>query len=194
MKTSILKTLENLKLTSDNTRKLFSTCTRDHNDLKVWKDELSGVIFIDEYYTGDDSYIKGLYRDDNSIISQTGKENFEEDKDAARRFETNFQFFSGKKVADFGCGKGKFLRLIDSHCESSIGIELQKNYVEKLNADNIKCIYDLDKVNDNSLDVCFSFHVLEHLPDPIKTLSTLKNKIVKGGKLIIEVNKLERLD
>ena len=38
-----------------------------------------------------------------------------------------------------------------------------------------------------SVDVCFSFHVLEHLPDPIKTLSILKNKIVKGGKLVIEV-------
>ena len=112
MKSSILKTLENLKLTSNKTRKLFSSRTRDVDDLKVWKDEVSGVIFIDDYYTGDESYISGSYRDDRSILSQTGKSSFEEDNDATRRFETNFQFASGKKIADFGCGNGKFYALL----------------------------------------------------------------------------------
>ena len=60
MKSSILKTLENLKLTSNKTRKLFSSRTRDVDNLKVWKDEVSGSILIDEYYTSDDSYINGL--------------------------------------------------------------------------------------------------------------------------------------
>ena len=64
---------------------------------------------------------------------------------------------------------------------------MQQNYLDELNADKIKCVNDLQIVNDNSLDVCFSFHVIEHLPDPIKTLSILKNKLVKGGKLVIEV-------
>jgi 2-polyprenyl-3-methyl-5-hydroxy-6-metoxy-1,4-benzoquinol methylase len=187
MKTSILKTLENLKLTSDETRKIFSNRTRDIDNLRVWRDEVSGVVFIDEYYTGDESYITGAYRDDKSISSQSGKENFEEENDAKRRFETNFKFFAGKKVADFGCGKGDFLRLIAPHCQSLIGIELQKNYLEKLNADKINCVSDIEILDNCSIDVCFSFHVLEHLPDPIKTLSILKNKIVKGGKIVIEV-------
>ena len=86
MKSSILKTLENLKLTSNKTRKLYSSRTRDVDNLKVWKDEVSGVIFIDDYYTGDESYISGSYRDDRSILSQTGKGSFEEDNDATRRF------------------------------------------------------------------------------------------------------------
>ena len=50
--------------------------------MKVWKDEVSGVIFIDDYYTGDESYISGSYRDDRSILAQTGKSSFEEDNDA----------------------------------------------------------------------------------------------------------------
>lgn len=44
--------------------------------MKVWKDEVSGLIFIDEYYTGNVSYNKVLYRDENSTLSQTGIENF----------------------------------------------------------------------------------------------------------------------
>ena len=33
----------------------------------------------------------------------------------------------------------------------------------------------------------FSFHVIEHLQDPIDTLSILKNKIISGGKILIGV-------
>ena len=187
MKTSILKTLEKLKLTSLKTRKLFSKRTRDIDNLKVWRDDTSGVIFIDEFYTGDDTYVNGLYRDDKKSLLQIGKEDFEEKNDAKRRFENNLKFASGKKVADFGCGKGDFLRLISPHCESSVGVDLQQSYVDKLNSENIKCVNNLDFLEDDSLDVCFSFHVLEHLPEPLETLSKLKNKLVKGGKLVIEV-------
>ena len=187
MRKSIFKTLEKLNLTSDKTRKLFSTRTRDIDNLKVWRDEISGVIFIDEFYTTDNTYINGLYRDDEKLNSQTGKEDFEEQNDAKRRFDTNLKFAAGKKVADFGCGKGDFLRLIAPYCDSLIGIELQQSYVDKLNSDNIKCVNNLEILDDKSIEVCFAFHVLEHLPEPLETLSRLKNKIVKGGKILIEV-------
>ena len=56
-----------------------------------------------------------------------------------------------------------------------------------LNKDGINCVFSLQELADNSFDVCVSFHVLEHLPDPLEILSSLKKKIISGGILILEV-------
>lgn len=92
-----------------------------------------------------------------------------------------------KKIADFGCGSGDFLKLVNPFCESVIGIELQQNYVDDLNAVGITCTNTLESVDDDSLDVIVSFHVIEHLPNPLDTLELLKRKIVSGGYVLIEV-------
>ena len=53
MKNKIFETLKNLDLSSEESREIFSKKTRDLNNVNVWKDKKSGVIFIDDYYTGD---------------------------------------------------------------------------------------------------------------------------------------------
>ena len=63
MQTSIFQTLKKLGLTSKESRILFNERTRDVEKLKVWKDTNSGVIYIDDFYTGDETYIEGNYRD-----------------------------------------------------------------------------------------------------------------------------------
>ena len=97
--------------------------------------------------------------------------------------KSNLKFVAGKRVADFGCGKGDFLRLVKPYCDLAVGVELQTNYVAELNASGIKCVSDLSDIEDGSLDVIVSFHVLEHLPDPISTLTQLKRKGVSGGHI-----------
>jgi SAM-dependent methyltransferase len=51
----------------------------------------------------------------------------------------------------------------------------------------VPCVDSLDKVPDSSLDCILSFHVIEHLPDPLESLSRLKDKLRPGGLLIVEV-------
>ena len=188
MKNKIFKTLEKLKLTSSETRLLYSNCTRDMDNLKVWKDSNSEVIYIDDYYTGDNTYIDGSYREDKNLeLKKTDNLDYERIVDAKRRFDSNLKFFAGKKVADFGCGNGDFLRLIQPYCNDAIGIELQQNYIDTLNSEGISCFNRLEQIEDNSLDFIFSFHVIEHLPDPLDTLLGLRNKLVSGGKILIEV-------
>ena len=58
MESLIFKSLEKLKLTSLKTRKLYNSRTRDMDSIEVWKDEVSGVIYIDSFYTGN----KNIYR------------------------------------------------------------------------------------------------------------------------------------
>lgn len=189
MKTPIFKTLEHLNLTSTETRKLFNNRTRDIDDLKVWKDEVSGVIYIDDFYTGDQTYVDGTYRgrQHESEIAQAKKPDYQRTMDAQRRFESNLRFVAGRRLIDFGCGSGDFLRLVKNDCAEVCGVELQQNYVDALNADDIRCENNLDAIQSDSIDVCVSFHVIEHLPNPLETLQLLKEKIVSGGMLIIEV-------
>ncbi|MBV16641.1 MAG: methyltransferase [Thalassospira sp.] len=184
---SIFETLQSLHLTSKDSRVVFNDRTRDVEGLRVWKDKVSGVIYIDEFYTGNETYIKGSYREDKSIQLNTGKPDFERANDSERRFKSNFKYVAGKKVVDFGCGSGDFLRLAKPYCESVLGIELQRDYIDGLNSDGIRCLNDIDKIEDSSVDVVVSFHVIEHLPSPLETLNELKSKVVSGGMILIEV-------
>jgi len=188
MKNSIFTILKKLDLSSEESRKVFSNQTRDVQDLTVWKDDISDVIFIDEFYTGVKTYEDGNYRDLNQ--KKLGLDQpyvYEGHKDAQRRFKENLGFISGKNVADFGCGSGDFLKLIKPYCVNTIGVELELDYVNSLNNLGINCFQNLNDLEDKSLDVIVSFHVLEHLPDPVKVLIKIKSKIKSGGLVIIEV-------
>ncbi len=187
MKTKIFDTLASLGLTSIETREVFSHKTRDINELTVWKDKISGVIYIDEFYTGEKTYIEGQYRNDEPVKIGFGKVDYEQHMDTQRRYASHLKFVAGKTVLDFGCGRGDFLRLVQHDCEKVYGIELQQEYVDALVADGISCFTNLDDIDDNSLDICVSFHVIEHLPNPLAILEQLKCKLKKGGTIVIEV-------
>ncbi len=173
--------LKELGLASEKTREVYSLRTRDLDSLKVYKDSRSGVIYIDEFYVGDKAYVDGDYRPKNYVDS------FESKADCRRRFESFRKFYIGKDILDFGCGAGDFLGEVKSDCRSVIGVELQENYVHELNLDGIECHKILSSIDEESLDVAFTFHVLEHLIDPIQVLFDLKSKIKSGGRIIIEV-------
>jgi cyclopropane fatty-acyl-phospholipid synthase-like methyltransferase len=73
--------------------------------------------------------------------------------DAKRRFTSNLKNAVGKKVTDFGCGSGDFLKLVQPYCTDVIGIELQKNYINELNTKGIPCTSNLETTKNRSLDI-----------------------------------------
>ena len=187
MESLIFKSLEKLNLTSLKTRKLYNSRTRDMDSIEVWKDEVSGVIYIDSFYTGNKTYIDGDYRTDSNLELKSGKPDFENSIDTNRRIKANLKFVAGKNIADFGCGNGDFLKNVKPYCESVLGIELQKSFVDSLNQNGIDCVSELSEIENSSLETIVSFHVIEHLPDPLTTLQKLKSKLRSNGKIIIEV-------
>ena len=187
MKNKIFETLELLDLTSPETRVVFSEKTRDIYDLVVWKDSISGVIYIDSFYTGDDTYEQANYRQEKEVSLNTGSPDYERIMDANRRLDFCRSFCSGKNLLDFGCGSGEFLRLVRPYCKSVIGVELEQGLVKEIKQTGIDCFHSLADINDKSVDALVSFHVLEHLPDPISMLVDMKKKLVEGGTVLFEV-------
>ena len=182
----IFEQLSKLGLTSLETRGVYSSRTRDVEDLVVWKDNVSGVIYIDDYYTGDGTYTSGVYRLDETLALGNHVD-LDRQADVERRYKTNKQFVLGKDIFDFGCGAGDFLRMSEHHAASLQGVELQDSYIKDLQTSGIRCTAELADLPAASFDTCFSFHVIEHLPNPIDTLCELRSKLKAGGTIVIEV-------
>lgn len=181
----IFETLKRLGVAGENTRELYAAGTRDVAALPVYRDMQSGVVYIDDYYTGNATYEKGAYRANDA--NRIGAMDYEDHRDSLRRAETFERYFIGRKIADFGCGYGSFLQLMHHRAASSVGVELQQDAVLGLREIGIACENSLGALEDNSLDTVFSFHVIEHLPNPIDILESLKSKLCEEGVLVLEV-------
>ena len=176
---SIFNLLERYGLASKKSQEIFSKKTRDNDNLKVYRDKESGVIYIDNFFVGNRVYEKGEYR------KKKGDPSYERKIDCDRRFENFKQFFVGKKICDFGCGDGEFLKKTKNYASFSCGVEIQDNYVNELKND-FEIYNNLSDLN-KKMDCFFLFHSFEHLIDPELVLKKIKTKLNDNGKIIIEV-------
>ena len=158
---------------------IYASRTRDR-DVKVFRDTRSGVVFIDRHYVGDQEYISGEYRGKHDAISDV------DIADCNRRVAAIMPLCVGRRVLDFGCGRGLFLSEIRSAATSAQGVELQDSFRIQLADAGISCASSLASVS-TPVDVVTMFHVLEHLPDPVQTLSDIRGLMAPDGDLIVEV-------
>ena len=98
----------------------FAARTRDR-EVEVFRDRVTDVIFIDDFYVGDDEYESGEYRGDDAL-------SFEDRMDSHRRIASFRDLYANRRILDFGCGAGNFLRGAQEHAQSVYGTELQRSY------------------------------------------------------------------
>lgn len=175
----IFNLLKKYGLTSDRSQQILSKKTRDNDNLKVFRDKLSGVIYIDNFFVGNEVYKSGDYRKNKLDPS------FERLSDYERRANDFKKFYVGKKICDFGCGDGQFLKKTQKLTRYSCGIEIQDDYVSELKKE-VDIYKDLSEIK-KKIDCFFLFHSFEHLIDPENVLEQIKKKISNDGKIIIEV-------
>lgn len=103
-----------------------------------------------------------------------------------------------KRVLDIGCSVGHFLYNIKPYVKEAVGIDL--------NVDNVKFVNKIlgikaynTPVEETDLphkyfDVIFCLQTMEHMPDPIAFLKSIKPYLKDGGMVYIEVpNRQESL-
>lgn len=105
--------------------------------------------------------------------------------DDMRRFDNLKPLLANKKLLDFGCGAGGFLNQAKQLTALAEGLDPELR-IKEYWSDSINIYQKLDLV-DNKYDLITAFHVLEHLIDPIATLQILSKKLVKNGRIVIEV-------
>lgn len=92
------------------------------------------------------------------------------------------------KLLDIGCGGGEILKRMQNVGWSVVGMEPDSNAASRLiEKDGLPIYRSLNEIaNKNiSFDVIVLSHVIEHLPDPVKTLAELRSLLRPNGQLII---------
>ncbi|QNJ13039.1 methyltransferase domain protein [Synechococcus sp. A18-46.1] len=178
-----------LGLTSKETAQLFRNKTRDNSNLEVYRDNVSGVIFIKDFQVESSVYSSGDYFNEpfEKMLATQKLEDLGHINDRDRRLQSFKQFYVGKSIVDFGCGAGDFLIQASKYTKKCLGVELQESHIKNLGEAGIHTINNLSDAEDDSIDSIFFFHSFEHLNSPIDVLNQAYQKLSPGGKIIIEV-------
>jgi len=100
---------------------------------------------------------------------------------------------SGKNLLEVGCGAGRFTEILVNNkanvhaVDLSVAVEANLENIGK--QDNYKIaqasVYEIP-YTDNSFDIVFCLGVIQHTPDPEKTIEALWSKVKPGGMLVID--------
>lgn len=100
---------------------------------------------------------------------------------------------AGKKLLDVGCGAGFFLRISNQLGAVGKGIEPSDLAAERARSDGLDVFtgtledYVATVGTDEKFDVITASHVIEHVPDPVTTLSLMKQLLAPGGMAWVAV-------
>lgn len=100
------------------------------------------------------------------------------------------QFPGEGKILDIGCGYGFFLSQMKAKGWQTCGIDVSEtaiSYASNRSLDVALGTLDNIKYEDNSFDAITLFYVLEHLPDPLKTLHEIRRILKPNGLLLLRV-------
>lgn len=98
----------------------------------------------------------------------------------------------GKKIFDIGCGYGNFLKFCQERGFEVLGIDSASNAIKCAKARGINVfeaeVEDIKHVTKEKYQAVVMLNVLEHLREPYKVLTYIKDHILqRGGLLVIRV-------
>jgi 2-polyprenyl-3-methyl-5-hydroxy-6-metoxy-1,4-benzoquinol methylase len=167
--------------------------TRDVNEINVMKCSECGMVQLDNLsYNSEQKYTEGgmLKATYGAIADKVENMEWatwirETEVDDDRRFQALKRLCEGKKVLEFGCGNGGFLRRIKKVASEVVGVELMNEARKNIANEGINVYQTLDEI-DQKFDVVCMFMVIEHLNNPDDILKKIYNALNDKGMFICE--------
>jgi SAM-dependent methyltransferase len=147
---------------------------RDNPDIDVLQCTDCGLVYLSSF----DSE-PALHRSERDVEAWA-KATLGDDSRRAKDFSAQIK---GKRLLDFGCGNGNFLKLAKARL--AFGIEMEDEAREFCRRRGLKVLADISG-SPYPYDVITMFHVIEHIPGPIALLRELGTLLADNGKIIIE--------
>lgn len=173
----------NCNLCNSKKHKKRKGSVRDNKNLEIFECCDCGLVFLSQDNHIDETFYENSNMHQSFDFNKWRNETLTDDE---RRFEFLKNSLVNKTVLDFGSGNGGFLKLAKNISKSVLGVELEKAIIPYYKEENIHLENNIDNIK-NKFDIITSFHVIEHIKEPLDILEKLKNLLEDDGKLIIEV-------
>ncbi len=183
---SIKQLLISLGLSTEESIVPYYPRVRDRDDVSVLKCTRSGVIFLSRSDHMDIAHYNA------KVFNGRGAQDRQDalratQADTDRRAEQFLHLIARKRWIDIGTGAGGILDALRSLASEVAAVEPQDRSREALTKGGYTAYASIDEVPQNKFEVATLFHVLEHFIDPIGTLRAAKERLLPGGKIIVEV-------
>jgi SAM-dependent methyltransferase len=123
---------------------------------------------------------------DSRLSLEESRNNTKEDD--LRRFQMLETEIKYKNLLEVGVGNGGFLLLAQNSANTAYGVEPEKKHHENFKQEKLKIYPLLNSFKETkvAIDVIVSFHVIEHVNNPLEFLAELLVVLKKNGKVFIE--------
>jgi 2-polyprenyl-3-methyl-5-hydroxy-6-metoxy-1,4-benzoquinol methylase len=93
---------------------------------------------------------------------------------------------AGGRLLDMGCGSGAFLASMRARGWDTVGVEPDPAAREAARSRPGLAVFEsVEALGDRQFDAIVLHHVIEHLPEPHRTLAMLSARLLPGGRLVM---------
>ena len=109
-----------------------------------------------------------------------------------RRVRDVMRFASPGRTLDIGCGRGEASIRLSRFGFSCVGLDMSDEVVARLQSAYPEVTWHCGRLEDlvdvlGTFDVVTMYHVLEHIPQPLKFMEVVKSIVNSGGLIVVEV-------
>lgn len=164
---------------------------RDSDTIGVAECSECGHVFLDSF-----EHINEHYFEQNEFLKSKGVadtigrrlKHFEAEN--RNRFQRVAPLVSNKRAIEIGSGAGALFEMIAPLAANLVGIERTVAFCDRLKEKGYDIRPNLASCPDD-VDVILSFHVLEHVDDPVGMLKESYAKLSPGGLIYLEVPNID---